>query len=303
MDRTTTADSHAHAPACPASAEADCDPLPGRSDRCDGAALPESIVPRLVGALKARLREPHAAAPRGRLGRPDVDAMLDLAIHDDDEACARFAASLAGEGIGPDRLCLDLFAPVARRLGELWDHDRVDFGTVTLAMGRLQRIARSLSPDTPCACADVGALLLGNVPGADHTFGPAMLADHFRRAGWDVRFDPSASADDLIDAVRLRRFDVVGLSLGIDAHAPALGALIRALRERTRRPRPAVMVGGPAPAARPERVAALGADFGAFDARHALALATAHLRTARAMEDGRRASALPFSAMRASGCG
>jgi methanogenic corrinoid protein MtbC1 len=303
MDRTSTADSPVSAGIPASTADADKEPPPGRPGSCGTAALPESILPRLVDALKARLRGPRLGAQGPRLGRPDVDAMLDLAIHDDDEACARFAASLAGEGIGPDRLCLDLFAPVARRLGELWDDDRVDFGTVTLAMGRLQRIARSLSPDTPCACADVGALLLGNVPGADHTFGPAMLADHFRRAGWDVRFDPSASADDLIDAVRLRRFDVVGLSLGVDAHAPALGALIRALRERTRRPRPAMMVGGPAPAARPERVAALGADFGAIDARHALALATAHLRTARAMQDGRREGALPFSAMRASGCG
>jgi hypothetical protein len=43
--------------------------------------------------------------------------------------------SLAERGATAHELCLDLLAPAARRLGEMWNTDCCDFTDVTIALG------------------------------------------------------------------------------------------------------------------------------------------------------------------------
>ena len=52
----------------------------------------------------------------------------------------------ARRGASVETLYLDLLAPTARHLGDLWDADVCDFTEVTVGLGRLQQVLHELSP-------------------------------------------------------------------------------------------------------------------------------------------------------------
>jgi methanogenic corrinoid protein MtbC1 len=107
------------------------------------------------------------------------------------------------------------------------------------------------------------------VPGDQHTFGAVIVAEFFRRAGWDVWDDPGASKEEILRIVRSEWFSVVGLSVSCEQHLEGLGSVIRAIRRASRNPSIGVMVGGLPFIDRPERVALVGADATAADGRQA----------------------------------
>ncbi|NJK90043.1 MAG: cobalamin B12-binding domain-containing protein [Myxococcales bacterium] len=89
---------------------------------------------------------------------------------------------------------LDLLAPVARLLGDLWLIDLCTFTDVTIGLSRLQQLVRELAP----AFEDGHDLrgfghraLLAPAPGEQHTFGMHLVEEFLRRAGWDVGCVPS----------------------------------------------------------------------------------------------------------------
>ena len=69
---------------------------------------------------------------------------------------------LLDDGIPLEALLLDLFAPVARRLGTMWEADQIDFVDVTIGTSRLQQILHHftlpmektpVSPAGGCCCS------------------------------------------------------------------------------------------------------------------------------------------------------
>jgi methanogenic corrinoid protein MtbC1 len=114
--------------------------------------------------------------------------------------------------------------------------------------------------------------LLAAVPGEQHTFGISMVAEFFRRAGWDVFAIPPASRAELIDVVRREWLAVVGLSASCERHVDTLTATIRDIRRASRHRSVGVIVGGALFAAHPELVSVVGADATGADGL----LATAH---------------------------
>lgn len=234
------------------------------------------IVPRLMLVHTAQAAD--AAALSGlRADAPttgDVEAFTDLLLTDDADALDGYVVEMRGRGVDIAQVCLDLISPAARRLGALWESDVCDFAQVTLGLWRLQNLVFDLSPELPSSWHERPAgprrALLAGVPGTQHTLGLLMVVEFFRRAGWDVWSDPSASQTELHDAVRHEWFDVIGLSIASDVHVETLTSVILALRQASRNPSAGVMVGGPVLLIRPELVSAVGADFTASDARHAV---------------------------------
>lgn len=239
------------------------------------------IIPRLMlahrhsGVAEAELREGSSDQIRAQ----DVDDFTRMVLRDDVAACESFIGALRERGIGLTDLYLDLVAPSARQLGMLWETDACDFAQVTLALWRLQNLVFDLSPQLPSAWDDRPAsprrALLAAAPGSQHTLGLLMVAEFFRRAGWEVWSDPCASSGDLAALLRSEWFDLIGFSVGVDAHVAPLKAMIRSLRGASRNPEVSVMVGGPILADRPGLVAEVDADFTAADAREAVARADA----------------------------
>jgi hypothetical protein len=104
------------------------------------------IVPRLLVSLAA---SNHARAssgyPNPLPGSEDVDELARLLLaHECEVACA-FVQILRQRGTPAERICLDLLAPVARRLGKLWEQDVCDFKEFTLGLERLHRVLQEVS--------------------------------------------------------------------------------------------------------------------------------------------------------------
>ena len=254
------------------------------------------LVPRLLGAARAPARR-HA--PADALRPADVDALVELLLADDIEGCNAWIDALRAAGVGADRLCDELIAPTVRALGERWDDDRCDFAQVSIGLGRLRSLVHRVGADASGGVRSrpTGRMLVATLPGRDHLLGAVIVADAFRRAGWDVSFDPGAGEATLLDAVGERRFDVIGLSVGLERDGPAVRALLAALRAASLNPGVTTMVGGPALRLRPALRAELGADLAATDAREAVACAALALR-ARSRASDARAGAPPLPAQR-----
>ena len=235
--------------------------------------LEADVIPRLVQAR----RHAATAANAGRLSEPSQSPAQ----------VAGFVALIAGEsdldvqaavdakrraGLSVESLYLDLFAPAARLLGEMWSEDECDFSTVTVALGRLQRLLRELSPAFGTEIeypANGRRALFAQAPDEQHSFGLSMVAEFFRRQGWDVFGVVGCGIENPADRVRKEWADVVGLSIGSERWLGWLQQCISQVRTASRNPALVVMVGGPLFNLHPEWVASVGADATARDARDA----------------------------------
>lgn len=225
-----------------------------------GQGFQSSALDELAKKALARLwHDSKAARPVGDaltiLGDPCAAAMA-FALCDPDDCAAQFLVDdLLEAGISVEDLCQDHLAPAARRLGQLWDRDRIPFTDVALATARIQSILRRLpvSRTTLRNGRGLGAIFAA-VPGEMHTLGVMMAADLFRRGGWDISLLVGLTHDELL--ARLTRDDrpVIGLSCSGEHSFGALRRLLAALGNA--RPDAQFLVSGQI-IADPARIAAL----------------------------------------------
>jgi methanogenic corrinoid protein MtbC1 len=208
----------------------------------------------------------------------EIGAFAGLVLGRGTDAACSYVESLRARGVGLEALYLDLLAPTARRLGELWEEDGVDFTEVTVGLVRLMHVLhevgaafRDEAPAVmPKALGRHRRALLAPAPGDQHSFGLAIVSDFFRRAGWAVSAPSHPTRDDLARLVQRERFAVIGFSVSCERWIGAVTAAIRAVRAASCNPAINVMVGGPLFACHPELVAHVGADATATDARQAV---------------------------------
>jgi methanogenic corrinoid protein MtbC1 len=181
-----------------------------------------------------------------------------------------FVRDLIAMGASPDQVMLDLFAPTARRLGEMWETDDCSFVEVTVAVARLQQLvhvaaeALRLNPGPRPA---LGRILLAWVPGEQHSLGLTMVAEYLRRDGWELVVAPAhADAGDLVSFAASEWFDVVALSAAGDRQVVKLRRLINDVRRSGKNREARVMVGGSLFESRSDLVKRVGADGWASDA-------------------------------------
>jgi len=252
------------------------DLVPWQALASGGANRDAPVLPAVEAEVIPRLRLAHRIPDAGGAGPVptghDVAALSRLLLTHDIAAASAFVEALRQDGVTVERVFLDLLAPTARHLGNFWAEDVCDFATVTIGMVHLRRLARDHTldflRDRQLRLAN-RRILLAPLPGGQHMFGVQMLAEFFRRAGWDVHCTCFAKASDLRRVVRRDVFHVIGLSAGHTDQIDSLAGLIRALRRDSPNRRLGVMIGGPLILERPEQVALVGADATAVDARQA----------------------------------
>ena len=252
-------------------------PLPTARERIARIVktIEQDIIPRLVHAHRPA-SVPVAQGRPAMVGTTAVGGFVHAVLALDDGAWQTVTDRLLTDGMAVSNIYLHLLAPAAEELGRMWDEDLCSFTDVTLAVGRMQRVLRSLSPafghevDHP---QNGRRVLLLPAPGEQHTFGLAIVAEFFRRAGWDVVGDGEARSVDPTALVRSEWFDVVGISAGTDARMDWLKSGIGAVRGASRNRGVAVLVGGPWFAADVGRVREVGADGTASDGQQAPVMA------------------------------
>lgn len=227
----------------------------------------ERSVPILCSAARVGT---HIIAYGRDLGSLDFTTVL--REHETVVACAQ-ANAMRSRGVRLETLLLDVLAPAARRLGDLWAQDACTFVDVTVGLGRLHEVLHALDAGgqvSTAPVADGNRILLASCLGEQHTFGLATVAGLFRHAGWQVRQELGISDNALVQAVRRDWFDVVGLSTSCGDRLDALAETICKMRRGSRNRAIRVMVGGNVFTCRPELAALVGADAMAFDGRQAV---------------------------------
>ena len=246
--------------------------------------LASEIVPRLMYSRRSGpVTSTVLNAPPRHFASAEVEAFVAAILRDDEAVALGLLRSYVGEGTPVESLYLDLLAPCAERLGELWADDSCDFMEVTVAMGRMQQMLRELSRlflSDAGRIDTVGSVLLTCLPGEQHTLGVIMVGEFLLRDGWRVQLGAPWSERDLQTMVEHEWFDVVGYSLGCSAQLPSLKRQIRRIRAVSLNPSLKVMVGGRTFADDASLVDWVGADARANDAREAPSIARSLLTPA-----------------------
>ena len=240
-------------------------------------AFEAEILPRLkLGHQAAPPPRPSAhplAGGNAAIAAPDLETMAGLVLRQDLAGSLALLETVRARGVPPARISLDLLAPTARHLGEMWENDLCTFTEVTLGLGVLRKLLGAvfgpLETEVPVRDA-ARRVLLASIASEQHSFGLGMVADFFRKAGWDVAAEAPGSAEALAAQTGQEWFAVAGLTLSTDEGIGPLALAIRAIRQASCNPIIGIMVGGPVFTARPELALLVGADLTAPDAEQAV---------------------------------
>lgn len=240
--------------------------------------IESEIIPRLMlvshggGAVEPSSDQARESSVSG----DDVLELTSLLLAGDSVQASALIGRLIDGGASRFGLLLDLLAPTAKRLGELWENDVADFFEVTVAVGFLQQWLRRFELDEALIGSndlENRSVLLAPVSGEQHTFPIQILEAFFRREGWSTELCLGPDLSGAIRKVKRVPVDVIGLSMSRDDLLDQLALDIECLRKASCKSSMVVLVGGRAFAGRPELVKRVGADATADDARSAVSLA------------------------------
>ena len=244
-------------------------------------AIQHEIIPRLMLAHRTPIEcdlPPELSTVE--VSAEEVAAFGQLILSRSDDQALACITRMRAAGAPIESIYLDLLAPVARYLGELWEDDLCDFTEVTLGLGHLQKMLRDLNKEAEQSRnlkSNGLSILLVPTPGEQHTFGLAMVAELFRKQGWDVMGGPYDLGDSPQVLTGHRSFDVVGFSLATLVNLDNLRKTIAEVRKASKNKRVCIMVGGPLFTLHPEYVKTVGADLVAGDAQEAPSMVRLHL--------------------------
>lgn len=240
-----------------------------------GHLIAGTIIPHLLHIQPVLTVRPQPPA-KGTIDASEVEAFPALALAMEADQLLDIVESYMERGVSVESIFLDLLAPTAHRLGEMWEEDTCDFIDVTMGLWRLQEILRAVAQGSPALIDNALAprsILLSPMPGDQHSFGTLMVEEVFARGGWasEVLLEPRRR--ELLAVVKERFYDIVGLTLSSDCPSDPLSDFINCLRSVSKNPNLIVLIGGSLVNSRPSIAANAGAGGTATDARSALRLA------------------------------
>lgn len=230
------------------------------------------IIPRLLMAHRDGTDPDVIPMTTGVIAPAELERFSRMVMTSDLAVLTEHVDLLTRRGVGMQTIYFDLLSPSAKRLGEMWEADDCSFTDVTVGLCRLQQIVYEFADrmHVESGGGDGRTALFALTPGDHHSFGLVMVVEYFRRAGRRTVCMPDATAADLTEAVRSEWFDLIGFSMANDRWLDALTPVISAVRAASLNDAVKVIVGGRAFEVDPSRVALVGADETAGDARDAV---------------------------------
>ncbi len=193
-------------------------------------------------------------------------------------ACRRVQAiqlveTVAGDGADIMDIYLQLFQPLLREIGRLWQMNQLSVAqehyctaVIQLLMGRLS--ARVFTTER------IGRTLVAACVGDElHEIGLRMVADCFELAGWDSHFlGANVPTRDLLRLLEATNADVLCLSVTLTTHLAVTRHIVNQIRAESALPRIKIVVGGYPFNAQADLWRHFSVDGHAQDARSALEL-------------------------------
>lgn len=250
--------------------------------RSRGSSTPDSVWHD--AGFNAGRGERDLKFASGHIRMVDVARFVRLLRGTGAEAAPALVDVLVARGTPRSELYLNLLAPAARMIGDMWQDDECSFADVTMVVARLHQILNGLRDEQPVSAPlpDAPTILLSAAPGEQHSFGIAVVETLFQEAGWQTHLSNTNDAEELLEQLRSRRFDAVGFSLSHGDLADVLRATVMRLRSVSVNRDIVVLVGGPSFQSAPDLAQYVGADAevgaGADAARQARDLLPGHGR-------------------------
>ncbi|MEO0499650.1 MAG: cobalamin-dependent protein [Pseudomonadota bacterium] len=246
--------------------------------------LESLVIPKLIADRKrpACSHDADSAAaaagstPHSAISDDEVSEFARLSLEREAGSLLDVLDGCLSRGSSVETIFVDLLAPAARHLGELWEADACDFVDVTMALWRIQEVLRELTLCVPPAAASGQGLrsaLFSTMPGEQHSLGTLMVAECFQRAGWETQVLMEPTQSELIGTFADRHYDLVGLTITNDCPRAELSGLVNAIRSVSSNPGIRIMMGGRVIIEQPELVECCGGDGTAMDAPSAVDLA------------------------------
>lgn len=240
------------------------------------------VIPRLsvnFGVDIEAVRQALVAAKP--LERDVISAFCRLIVGPDSRDAFRFVEILLERGVPTETILLDLMAPAARVMGEMWEADLCNFVDVTVGLARIQQMTRQIRPGIfgkVGGFGQKGAILLVPVPGEQHTFGLRIVEEFFLRDGWDVDCVMRAGAEEIAAAVADKSYDIIGLTLGGHRLLEPLRSAITLARYHSLNRSIKVVIGGVGLTDYPDLMSRVEADACLTDVNDAVTLANSWVR-------------------------
>jgi methanogenic corrinoid protein MtbC1 len=177
--------------------------------------------------------------------------LAESALAGDDSGLEALAHDWRASGEDARVICRTLLEPAAHLLGDWWCADRCNSFDVSVALAKLQNLARGLEAGRVggMRVAITGQrVLISPSPRETHLLGAVLLGGFFRQAGWRVQAEFPQSDAELMGLVKTHWFDAIALTLSdVFTRRERLAALVKTIadvRAASRNPTMAVIVGG-----------------------------------------------------------
>ena len=181
--------------------------------------------------LSASLRTQRLTLPA--VHNRDTTKLIDLITALEVTACDLAAYS---NGLRPP-FVFAVIQSVARRLGQRWTRDEIDFGDLSISLSRLHELLQVTSArfERPQNALSLAVLVQ---PFDDHLLGGVLLDARLRCAGYATEFFPTWSGQSLSE------FDGILVSVSNSGRASELSEFLLRIR-RSAGPDVPLIVGGP----------------------------------------------------------
>jgi MerR family transcriptional regulator, light-induced transcriptional regulator len=230
------------------------------------------IIPRLLMGHRVEERVDSPPRLRGRFTDIDRAGFLSDSLELSAPQLSAKLREMMMWGHDLDSVLLDLMAPVARTLGEMWERDSITFIDVTIAVQKMQQVLRDICQSVTTDAYGPHALLLP-APGESHSFGLVIVSELFRKRGWYVAGGLPVTQRVLTNMVNTQPYAVVGFSLSNSELLGNLKAAIASVRKASVYREVLVIVGGSAFDGKTHLAPAIGADAAFTDAAEVLEFA------------------------------
>jgi methanogenic corrinoid protein MtbC1/heme oxygenase len=159
--------------------------------------------------------------------------------------CAEVVKDLVGKNVDLKDLYVNLFQRSMYQVGELWERQRISVAVEHLATAITERLLSIVQAEVFKGQKRGQSIVVACVADDPHQLGGRIVADFCELRGWRGHFlGADRSLQDLLQTIKERRPTLLGLSLSIVFHQPALLTALDAVTHDY--PELPILVGGQA---------------------------------------------------------
>ncbi len=214
------------------------------------------------------------------LDEEEVDQLTNLLLDTEEGSFELAITVLKTHGAPIDYIVLDLIPAIARKLGKQWEDDSLSFADVSIGVNRLERVIHKLDYLFQANQLDRQqnkAIFITGFPGSQHSLGTLIFANFLIYSGWQVHRPNQVNIDSIVYGVSSKDLQAIAISVSTSEQLEELPSLIDLLRQKSKNPNIAVLIGGPLYNKLPEAFDHIQAEVKAFSPEESVQKLEQHL--------------------------